>query len=212
MSVVNKIAYFMDRKDEALNQALARELTENSNAEGVQEIAENLFNSNEAISNDCIKVLYEAGYSKPEMIAAYVNDFIKLLKSKNNRMVWGAMLALSTVVIIAADEIYRSIDAIYQAMEEGSVITIDNGVKVLAGVAAHDEAYNKSIFPYLINHLKTCRPKEIGQHAESTFIAVNQTNREEYISALLGREGSLTSAQKERCKKLICRLSKELIL
>ncbi|MEQ8155236.1 MAG: hypothetical protein ABRQ25_10190 [Clostridiaceae bacterium] len=92
MSVLNRIACMQDRKDEVPNQELARELVENNNISGVKEIAENLFNKDKNIQSDCIKVLYEVAYIKPEMISQYAGDFIKLLKSRNNRMVWGSML------------------------------------------------------------------------------------------------------------------------
>jgi len=41
-------------------------------------------------------VLYEIGYIKPALIADYTPDFLALLKSKNNHMVWEDMIALAT--------------------------------------------------------------------------------------------------------------------
>ena len=52
------------------------------------------------IASDCIKTLYEVGYLKPELIAPYVGDFLKLIKSRENRLVWGGMLALSTIAAL----------------------------------------------------------------------------------------------------------------
>ncbi len=202
MSVLNKIAYIQGITGEIPNQELARELVESENKEGIKEIVENLFNKNKNIQCDCIKVLYEAGYIKPEIIAQYAGDFIKLLKSSNNRLVWGAMIALSSISSIKADDIFENLEAVYEAMKVGSVITVDNGVKVLAAVASQKEEYNKIIFPYLINHLKTCRPKEVPQHAESIIAAVNPQNKNEFISVLKDRETSLTSTQLARIKKL----------
>ena len=39
MSVLNKIAYFQNRRDEVPNQELARQLAEKKNKKGIQEIA-----------------------------------------------------------------------------------------------------------------------------------------------------------------------------
>ena len=89
MSVLNKLACSQGRRDEAPNQELARELAETENRAGIKEIAENLWNKDKKIQNDCVKVLYEVGYKKPELISDYVGDFLKLLKSANNRLVWG---------------------------------------------------------------------------------------------------------------------------
>ena len=206
MSVLEKIAYLQDRRDEVPNQELAKELVYAKNAEGIKEIAGNLFNKNENIQSDCIKVLYEAGYIEPEMIADYAGDFLRLLRSRNNRLVWGAMLALSTIAEIKADAIYENLEIVLKILNEGSVIAVDNAVKVLAAIAAQKDEYNKKIFPCLLEHLGKCRPKEVGQHAESTFSAVNEENRDEFIKVLERREDSLTGAQLARIKKLYKKL------
>ena len=206
MSVLEKIAYMQNRKDEVPNQELAKDLVETNNVDGIREIAENMFNSDKNIQSDCIKVMYEAGYIKPDMIAEYVGDFIELLRSRNNRLVWGAMLALSTIAAIKADEIFKNLEIVLRIMKEGSVIAVDNAIKVLAAVASQNDKYNKKIFPFLLEHLSKCRPKEVGQHAESTFQAVNQKNRDEFIRVLRERESSLTSAQLNRINKLYKKL------
>lgn len=206
MSVLDRIAYLQGRRDEVPNQELAGELVGSNDSAGIKEVAENLFNKDDNIRNDCIKVLYEVGYIKPEMISSYALDFIRLLKGRNNRMVWGAMLALSTIATLRADELYKNLEILLKTMEEGSVIAVDNAVKVLAAIASVSDEYNKAIFPHLIAHLGKCRPKEVGQHAESTFIAVNRENRAEFKQTLTDREDSLTSAQLARIRKLYKKL------
>ena len=128
-SVLNQIAYFQDRRDEVPNQLLAKELAAKKNKKGVAEIADNLWSDNANIQSDCLKVLYEVGYLSPALIADYVDDFLKLLEHKNNRLVWGAMIALSTIADLRPDEIYKQLSVVRTAMESGTVITMDNGVK-----------------------------------------------------------------------------------
>jgi hypothetical protein len=203
MSVLNNIAYFQNRRDEVPNQELARELAEFKNEAGIREIAENLWHQNQNVQSDCLKVLYEIGYLEPALIAAYAGDFLKLLRHKNNRLVWGSMIALATIAELKADELYPHVEEIKQVMAQGSVITVDNGVKTLAGMAAKNEAYNRAIFPYLIHHLQTCRSKEIPQHAEKTLVAVNSANKEVFIATLEGRLAEMTASQAARVKKII---------
>ena len=81
-------------------------LAQTRNAADIREIAENLWNKEPNIQSDCLKVLYELGYLAPELIADYADDFLKLLKHRNNRMVWGGMIALSTIATLKADEIF----------------------------------------------------------------------------------------------------------
>lgn len=203
MSVIDKLACSLGRRDEIPNQELARELAEKQDRQGIAEIAENLWNKDRAIQADCIKVLYEIGYLKPELVAAYAVDFLKLLKSRNNRLVWGGMIALSTIGALAADDLFPHAAEIQKAMAGGSVITRDAGVLALAGIASRKPAYNQAIFPYLLEHLRTCRPKDVPQHSEKILFAVNAENRAVFISALEKRLEDLQGPQVKRVEKVI---------
>jgi hypothetical protein len=203
MSVLQRIAYYQNRRDEVPNQELAKELAAKKDRKGIREIADNLWNENSQIQSDCLKVLYEIGYLQPELVAPYTDDFLKLLHSRNNRLVWGAMIALSTVAGLKADAIYPHVGKIEQVMDQGSVITRDNGVKVLALVAAQKTVYSKTIFPYLLHHLETCRPKDVPQHAEKAAVAVNARNKQPFVAVLEKRLVDLSGSQAARVKKVI---------
>lgn len=116
-------------------------------SDGVRELAENLSNKDRAIQAGCIKVLYEVGYLEPELVAPFALDFLRLLKSRNNRLVWGGMVALSTVAMLAADVLYPHWGDIRRSMELGLVITRDAGVLTLARIASTSSAYGQEIFP-----------------------------------------------------------------
>ena len=102
VNYVKEIAYHKNIRNEIPNQELAKKLVESNNAEGIKEIAQYLWDKNRSITSDCIKVLYEIGYINPGLIGDYVDDFLKLLESKINRMVWGGMIALSTIAELKA--------------------------------------------------------------------------------------------------------------
>ena len=103
MTVINQIAFYQNRRDEVPNQELAHRLVEKEDHNGIQEIAGHLTDKNSAVASDCLKVLYEIGYLKPELIRKYSKEFLDLLNSRNNRMVWGAMIVLSTIAPLATD-------------------------------------------------------------------------------------------------------------
>ena len=203
MAVINRIAYYQNRNDEVPNQELARDLAEHEDRLGIQEIAENLWNSEPSVQSDCLKVLYEIGYLKPELVVDYAGDFLKLLKSRNNRLVWGAMIALSTIAAQRAEFLYPHVGEIQRSMDSGSVITRDNGVKVLAAIAAHNDEYRLKIFPYLLHNLRTCRPKDVPQHAESILPAIDASNRDDFIGTLDQRMEDLSGTQVVRVRKVI---------
>ncbi|HWQ47208.1 MAG TPA: hypothetical protein VN376_10085 [Longilinea sp.] len=203
MSAIEKIAASQNRRDEVPNQDLARILADREDTAGIREIAENLWNKDPAVKADCIKVLYEIGYLKPQLIAPYAGDFLKLLTNRNNRLVWGAMIALAAIAPLQADDLFPEVEKIKKVMAEGSVITVDCGVKVLAGIASQRPAYRQAIFPYLAEHLRTCRPKEVPQHAESILAAVDGTVKQVFLEVLQKRETDLSPAQITRIRKVV---------
>ena len=208
MSVLNRLASSLGRRDEVPNQELARDLASNKDKAGIREIAENLWNKDKNIQADCIKVLYEIGHLEPELIEDYTEDFAKCLKSKNNRLVWGGMTALVEVAKVLPAAVFKYVELIKKAKETGSVITVDNAISALAYTAAANDIYNKDIFPYLLKHLAGCRPKEVPQHSEKTLPAVNAGNKVEFINVLEKRMEDLSGSGLSRVKKVIKQANK----
>ena len=201
--MIERVAYHLGKNDEEPNIALAIQLCETKDSEGIKEIIAGLKNKNQQVANDCIKVLYEIGERNPKLIAGYVFEFIQLLKSRDNRLVWGGMTALSKITFLKPKEVFENINVVVRAYENGSVITRDNSISVFAELAKADQKHEKILVKRLIDHLKTCRSKEVGQHAERAFICINASNSEEFMTVLLQRRENLTDAQKKRLDKLI---------
>ncbi|MGE6260063.1 hypothetical protein ACQKCU_19655 [Heyndrickxia sporothermodurans] len=202
MTILNRLASQLNRKDEEPNIELAHELVNKNNHEGIKEVIQNLSNKDKRIQQDCIKVAYEIGEMKPELISDYALIFIDLLKSRNNRLVWGAMTALTTIAQVSSEIIMEHIKILFSAMKSGSVITVDKGVLTLGKLAAVNKQNNERIFPFLLTHLESCRPKEIPQHSESAIPAVTNDNKEEFLTVLRKRENDLTESQLKRVKKI----------
>lgn len=203
MSIITSLASSLGRRDEVPNQELARALAAKKDKAGIREIAENLWNKDKNIQADCIKVLYEIGYLEPKLVADYAGDFVKLLRSRNNRLVWGGMTALAEVAKANPDAVFKHLDEIKKAKETGSVITVDNAISTLAWTAAANRKYNEAIFPYLLKHLSSCRPKEVPQHSEKTLPAVNSSNKADFIKVLEKRMEDLSGSGLARVKKVI---------
>ena len=204
--MLEKLACALGRNDEEPNIELAKELVKTKNKKGIKEIVDGLGNPQEKIANDCIKVLYEIGGLEPQFISEYAAEFVQLLTSRNNRLVWGSMTALSKIVAFNPNEVFNNLDIIKRVYEKGSVITVDNSISVFAGLAKADKKYEKKVFPIIIEHLKKCRPKEVAQHAERAFVCVNKKNAPEFKETLLKRFENLNESQKKRVEKLIKKL------
>jgi len=205
MSVLMKIAFHQGIRDEIPNQQLAHELASTRDTDGIKEIAEHLWDKNTNISSDCMKVMYETGYITPDLIAPYAADFLKLLHSKQNRLVWGAMIALSTIAPIASADLFEKRELICKTISQGSVITQDAGIKTLAQVAAADPIYLAELNPFLMNFLRTCRLSDVPRHTEFIEQCVNDSNRQEFLTILQERLPHMTSPQISRVKKILKR-------
>jgi hypothetical protein len=128
--MLEKLAHSLNRNDEVPNIELAEELVKTRNQQGIKEIVDGLSSDKEQIANNCIKVLYEIGERDATLISDYVDDFVRLLKSKKNHLVWGAMIALSKITSRKPKEVFANLDAIKRAYEKGSVITVDNSISI----------------------------------------------------------------------------------
>jgi HEAT repeat protein len=98
MSIVELLASSQGTRKNDANLALAESVAASGNSEAVSSLVELLEHRDRNIQSDAIKTLYEIGFRNPELIAPHWDVFIRLLSSRNNRLVWGAMAALTTVV------------------------------------------------------------------------------------------------------------------
>lgn len=207
-NMIELLATSLNQNDDEPNVKLARSLAESGNTKGIREIVDGLDDKNAGIASDCVKVLYEIGYLRPELIEGYASEFLRAMKSKNNRMVWGACIALAVIAESASEEIYENFEDIFEAYEKGSVITRDNCVSIFAGLIKGNRAYAKKLFPLLISHLENCRPKEVAQHAERIFVCIDKKNSPDFRQALLKRYDSLADSQKKRVDAILKKIDR----
>jgi hypothetical protein len=203
MSVLKRIAFYQDRRDEAPNQELARDLARKKDKAGVQEIAANLADKNRNVRSDCLKVLYEIGYLDPGLIAPFAEDFLSLLDDKNNRMVWGAMIGLGTIAELNPGPIWKSIDRVLDAIDEGSVITQVWGIRAVARAAASSAAHIKAVTPRLQGYLKTCVPRDVPTHLESMLPVIQKADWSSWDRVLESRKKGMTVSHLARLKKTL---------
>ncbi|MCX6083424.1 MAG: hypothetical protein NT102_00445 [Caldiserica bacterium] len=204
-SVLRLLACSLGRRDEVPNQELARDLVQTHDKAAAQELADNLWSRDQNVRSDCLKVLYEIGYAAPDLLADHVASFLRLLGDKNNRMVWGAMIALAEVADLRTDEIWLRVDDVLRAVQHGSLITVVWGTRVLARVAASSSERRTALFPALLRTLETCLPRDVPTQAESILCAVDDSVSEQYLAAIDRRAAELSSSQRARLKRVLQR-------
>ena len=207
MSILNKLASALDRRDELPNEELAKQIADKNDNEAVKELVANLSNKSKDIQNDCIKVLYEIGERKPALIAAYTKEFIDLLDSRNNRLQWGAMTAINTITLENPKLIYGSLSKIIAAADSGSVITKDHAVNILISLCSL-EPYTENAFSLLIEQLLNSPTNQLPMYAEKAIPVINEKNKQLFVKTLASRINDIgKETKRKRVEKVIKKFS-----
>jgi hypothetical protein len=206
--ILDKLATALNRRDETPNQELAKDIVRTKDRGAVRELVENLAHKNKNIQSDCIKVLYEIGEPEPALIAPYYREFGKLLDSKNNRLVWGAMTALDSIAAHEPKGVYGLLTKVLNVAESGSVITRDHAVGILVKLGKLKQYADRCI-PLLVEQLQTCPNNQFPMYAEMSLPLVNDKNKAALQKVMTRRlEGLEKESQKKRVAKVLKQLMK----
>lgn len=209
MSWIKKIAYHQNIRGEEPNKALAKEIIKTESVEALKEISEYLFDKNRSISSDVLATMYHVGYEKPELITPYLNDFVNLLSSKVNRMVWGSMIAISTIAKIKPEDVFKHINLIITTIKNGSLITEVWGLVTLVNTVINNSKYEEKIIPLLIDYLKSCRPIDFAKRVETMLPIINDISKRDMIKEIIeAKQSELSEAQNKKVATIIKRYNK----
>ena len=206
MSVLGRLASALGRNDERPNLELAEALAASPDAGAVAELVAAL-EGKAAVANDAIKVLYELGQRRPELVALYAEEFIALLGSRNNRLVWGALSAIDTVTAARPDAVLNELDTILAAADAGSVIAKDKANAILVKLAAEEHA--AQVLPILLHRLGEAAANQFPTYAEEITTVVDAEHLPMLIQVLKARlPGVEGKAKLARVEKLLRKLQK----
>jgi len=207
MSVLSQLASSLGRRDETPNQELAAKIVATKDKSAVQELITLLDQKNRDVQNDCIKTLYEIGEKEPKLIAGYVIDFVKLLDSKNNRAVWGAMTALASIAAEVPDETFQALSKIMdRADNSGSVIARDYAMHILASLATK-KAYYENCMVLIQEQLMKAPLNQLPMYCEITAPVVAAKDKEAYRNILEDRLETIDlEAKRKRIEKVLKKL------
>jgi len=208
MSVIDKLAHSLGRKDEVPNQELAGAIARANDSKAIEELFENLHHKNKDIQSDCIKVIYEVGTLKPEMIADFNIQLIALLDHKSNRLQWGAMTALDTIVAVKPLVIYGALPKIIAVADKGSVITNDHCIGIMIKLCTMKE-YSEDVFSLLNERLLKSPDNQLPMYAENALPVVNEKYKTVFVNTLISRvNGIEKESKRSRVEKVIRKVNK----
>ena len=209
MTIIDKLASSLNRKDEIPNQELAKQIADSDDKKAVKELFEHLYDKNKDIQNDCIKVIYEIGTLKPKLVTDFSKELLALLDDKNNRLQWGAMTALNTITNEIPTIIYKALGKIIAVADKGSVITNDHCVAILVKLCAIKE-YSEDVFSLLNERLKISPTNQLPMYAENALPIITEKNKATFIKTLNLRLPEIEKDTKRiRVEKIIKKLSKK---
>ena len=207
MTVADKLASSLGERGDGANIALAKEICKTGDETALTVLVHLVETGKAKIQSDCIKVLYEIGAERPELIASHAPVFLRLIGSKNNRLQWGAMTALDYIAPLKGDFLAKDLTTIIAAADKGSVITRDHVVGLLAKLAQIKRYYTKCM-PLLFSQLKKAPDNQLPMYAEITAQAVSAKDQSAFITLLKARSRKLQKAsQQRRIEKLLKQIS-----
>lgn len=203
MSVIEKLASSLGRRDEVPNQMLAKQIADKNDQKAIKELVAHLHSGTKEIQFDCIKTLYEIGTQKPKLVAGYAKDFIALLDSKYNRLQWGAMSALSAIASENPLVIYKALDKIMDAADKGTVITKDHCVKILAALATVKK-YHAMAVELLIDQITRAPENQMPTYAETAWPFITEKYIKQFLHVLTLRlKDIISETKRKRVEKVI---------
>lgn len=200
IDVEKLILQSIKRRDEKANIELAVLISDENDSDAVGKIFDLLKISKKEIQYDCIKSIYEIGIRKPELISPYLNNLLPFLKSKNNRLVWGSMTAISSVSASIPEKIYKVLPEIINGSESGSVIAKDHAMKILR-ILGGLKKYQKEIIPLMMEQLQLSPDNQFPTYALSISEVIDNDNAVHFTQIISDRLKTIEVESKIRTLK-----------
>lgn len=206
-NVRDSLANALGRNDEGPNIALAEKIAKTNDKKAVRELMDIIHDKKAAVRHDAIKVIYETGERKPELIIGHTKELIALLEHSDNWMKWGAMSALSVISNTQPELLVATLTQILEAMDTGSVITRDHGIYILCNLGRLKK-YHEDCMELLLEQIEKAPVNQVPMYAEKTAEVITKPYVKRLEKILRSRKDVMEIPSKQkRIEKLLKRLS-----
>jgi hypothetical protein len=148
LNIINQLASQKGIKSNEPNKAVATKCIENPRL--LNEIAAHLMDSDKKLVADCAEVMTEVALTNPLLVAKFAIELIPLINSKDNRIKWEAMHALSLVASQVPDLIFSILPELEEIMHrDKSIIVRDYTADAIAGYAGTGSEAADNAYPIL---------------------------------------------------------------
>ncbi len=170
------------------NIALAEMLCQDQNHAAIAVVVEILQSGSKPHQQDAIKVIYEVGSRCPDLIEPYTDVFFNTLSNKNNRIVWGTLMALAQTCKMSPERVADRLDVILEAADNGSVIAKDQAIEILICLRSLPH-YSQKATEELFNRLAVAAINQLPKYAEMTIADLKPDEASQFLSILEARQG-----------------------
>lgn len=206
--MIDQLAHAQGRRDETPNIELAQHIAHTQNQHAVVELLNLVATGSRAAQNDSIKVLYEIGALRADLLQPHVDTFVTWAASSNNRLSWGAFTALDAIAASYPSEIAAHLREIVKHGQNVSVIGRDKIVALLCKLA--QAGFQKKAVPHLLTAIKNSPDNQLPMYAEQAQHVFSAKNRDAFRSILARRLKKIASATKrKRLEKVLRALDKK---
>ncbi len=207
MPIIEQLASSLGKRDEAPNIALAQKIVISNDKNAVVELVTLLDHKKVDVFSDVIKVLYEIGERKPELIAEHYHVFKACTTHKNKRMIWGAFTAIQSFAHLKTKRIFNDLPELIKASNCDSVIAKDNLMKAMVKVAA-DKTFTDDVCVLLLEQLSASPNNQFPMYSELVLPVIIAKTKKQFRDVLEQRVSTLEKeSQKNRILKVMKKLS-----
>lgn len=151
------------------NVMLAEEITREEDVQSVVELARLLSEGSRDQKKSAIKVLYEIGDRQPALIADHIDVFLTQMTGLDIRLVWGSLMALSSISCVTPKPVFKCIKDICSAGDKGSIIAKDQVFKILLNLMKAEPRLIADLMPVLIDRLEISSIHQFPRYAENAL-------------------------------------------
>jgi HEAT repeat protein len=184
-AILSQLAGALGRRDEIPNVALAEALAQNPNPDAIAALVAALTTGTVSVQGDAIKVLYELGERKPELITRHTETFVALLATRNNRLQWGIMTALDSLGVVESKRLSTHLKVIVTAAERASVIGKDKAVSLLCKL--HAAGSSQATWGALVRLLDDAANNQFPSYVEQVERVAQGAHRAELAAMISAR-------------------------
>lgn len=197
-SVLAQLASSSGHNDQSTNIGLAKSLCRDEDHTAIAHVVGILQTGSKPQRKDAIKVLYEVGARNPGLIAPFTDVFFETMESRDNRIVWGALMALAKISSVQPERVADRMHLVLTAADNGSVIAKDQAIEILAALKSlpgHAKVANDALF----DRLRTAATNQLPKYSEITAASLLPGEKEEFLSIIEMRLTEFMPESKRRC-------------